>query len=74
MSITSNSIVLDWINNDLKFKPKVTDIQTEFENGYKFGEILFNLKLISNKEFNSFKNSTKLEDIKKKFHITQKSS
>ena len=67
MSITSSSIVLDWINNDLKFKPKVTDIQTEFKNGYRFGEILFNLKLISNKEFNRFKNSTKLEDIKKNF-------
>ena len=41
-------ILNNWLNNNYKFEPKITDIQNDFKNGYKFGELLFKLELISN--------------------------
>ena len=67
MSITVNFTVLNWLNNELNLNPNICNIQNEFQNGYRFGEILLNIKAISNKEFSSFKNTTKKEDIKNNF-------
>ena len=50
MSIETNSYVLNWLNDDLNIKPKIINISKEFQNGYKFGELLFNLKLISSED------------------------
>ena len=44
-------ILNNWLNNNYKFEPKITDIQNDFKNGYKFGELLFKFELISNEDF-----------------------
>jgi len=64
---TSDFIVLNWLNEELNLNPKIEIIQKDFQNGFRFGEILLNLKLISEKEFNEFKNSTDINDIKNNF-------
>ena len=67
MSITVNYIVLNWLNNELNLNPNVDNIHMEFQNGYRFADILISLKLISKKEFYLFKNSQELEEIKGNF-------
>ena len=64
---TSDFIVLNWLNEELNLNPKIEIIQKDFKNGYRFGEILLNLKLISEKEFKEFKNSTDIKEIKNNF-------
>ena len=46
MSNISDFIVLTWLNEELNLNPKIEIIQKDFQNGYRFGEILLNLKLI----------------------------
>ena len=53
--MSSASIVLDWLNNEIKMRPKIVDIIQEFSNGFKFGEILYKLKEISLEELKSLK-------------------
>ena len=64
---TSDLIVLNWLNEELNLNPKIEIIQKDFQNGYRFGEILLNLKLISEKEFKEFINSTNIKEIKNNF-------
>ena len=67
MSISANFMVLNWLNKELNLNPNVDNIHMEFQNGYRFADILLSLKLISKKEFYLFKNSQKLEEIKENF-------
>ena len=53
--MSSDSIILDWLNNEIKLKPKIINIKEEFADGYKFGEILYKLKEISLEELKSLK-------------------
>ena len=69
MSITANFTVLNWLNYELNLNPNICNIQNEFQNGYRFGEILLQLKLITNKDFSLFKDSSKKEDIKDNFKL-----
>ena len=66
--MSSNEIILNWLNSDLKFQPNIKDITKEFSNGYKYAELLHILNEISLKEFEQFKNSNNLEEIKENFN------
>ena len=69
----SDSLVLDWLNNEIKFNPKVINIKEEFSNGYKFGEILYKLKEITIDELKSLKKKALTFDVKKSnFSIIKK--
>ena len=72
MSKISDFIVLNWLNEELNLNPKIGIIQKDFQNGYRFGEILLNLKLISEKEYNEFKNSNDLKVISNNFILLKK--
>ena len=65
--MSSNEFILDWINQELKPKTEIKNISKEFSNGYRFAELLYNLKEISSDEFKTFKNSKNLEEIKYNF-------
>ena len=53
--MSSDSLVLDWLNNEIKLKPKVENIIEEFADGYRFGEVLYKLKEITLDEYKSLK-------------------
>ena len=53
--MSSDSIVLNWLNNEIKLKPKILNIIEEFSDGYLFGEILYKLKEITLDELKSLK-------------------
>ena len=66
--MSSNELILNWLNSDLKFQPNIKDINKEFSNGYKYAELLHILNEISLKEFEKFKNSNNLEEVKSNFN------
>ena len=68
----SSEIVLNWVNNKIKLRPKIKDIKTSFSNGYHFAEILFILKLISQEEFSNFVNNENYTDKKSNFSKIEK--
>ena len=68
----SCEIVLNWVNNEIKLRPKIYDIQKSFSNGYHFGEIFFILKLISPEEFSQFVNTDNISDKKTNFSKIEK--
>ena len=71
--MSSDSLVLDWLNNEIKFNPKVINIKEEFSNGYKFGEILYKLKEITIDKLKSLKKKAHtFEDKKSNFSIIKK--
>ena len=53
--MSSDSLVLNWLNNEIKLKPKVENIIEEFSDGYRFGEVLYKLKEITSEELKSLK-------------------
>ncbi len=65
-------ILNNWLNNNYKFEPKITDIQNDFKNGYKFGELLFKFELISKEDFNLYQNSNIKQEIEDNFYLLQK--
>ena len=62
--MSSNALILDWINNDLKLEPKVINISKEFSNGIRFAEVLYALNEINSKELEEFKTTNESRDIK----------
>ena len=68
----SSEIILNWINNEIKLRPKIKDIKTAFSNGYHFAEILYILKLISLEEFSNFLNTNNYYDKKLNFSKIEK--
>ena len=71
MSI-SDVLINNWLNNELKFEPKIVNIQKEFRNGYNFGKLLLKLGLISDYVFNLYKVSNGKNDIDKNFSVLEK--
>ena len=71
MSI-ADILINNWLNNNLKFEPKISDICKDFKNGYYFGVVLSKLELISDKEFNNYKNSDKSIDVKDNYSLLEK--
>jgi hypothetical protein len=63
--MSSDSLVLDWLNNEIKLKPKVENIIEEFSDGYRFGEVLYKLKEITLDEFKSLKKAPETLEEKK---------
>ena len=65
--MSSNSLILSWLNKELKCQPNIKDIAKEFSNGYKFAIVLQLLNEISSKELKEFKDSKNIEEIKNNF-------
>ena len=42
-----SNLILSWINDEVCLSKKITNVETDFQNGYFFGEILsrFNQQL-----------------------------
>ena len=47
-----SELLYDWLNKKVRMLPKIEYIRKEFSTGYRFGELLNKLELISNSEFN----------------------
>lgn len=76
-----SELLYDWLNKKVRMLPKIEEIRKDFSTGYRFGELLNKLALISNSDFNknykesndyfiirnNYKNFTK--DIKEKLGI-----
>lgn len=71
MSTSSSLLLLDWLNNEIKFRPKITDIVYDFDNGFKFGIVLFKLKEITREQIERYKNTNNPSDIKQNFELLQ---
>ena len=66
-------IILNWLNDELKFDPKIKYISKEFSNGYHFAEILYKIDEINETQLNEFKNdSTNRLLIKENFNLIKK--
>ena len=65
--MSSNDLILNWLNEELKSQPNIKDIAKEFSNGYKFAIVLRLLNEISLKELKEFKDSKNIEEIKNNF-------
>ena len=65
-------ILNNWLNNNYKFEPKITDIKNDFKNGFKFGELLYKFELISDEDFNLYQNSDNNKDIEANYSLLQK--
>ena len=59
-----------WLNNELKLSEKITNIQTQFSNGFFFGEILSKYELLP--QFNEFNNTNNKLHITKNYSLLQK--
>ena len=69
MSSSSSIILLDWLNNEIKFRPKITNIVFDFDNGFKFGIVLYKLKEITREQIEQYKNNDNPSDIKRNFGL-----
>ena len=56
--LVSEEIILNWLNNELQFEPKIKNISKEFSNGYNFAEILYKINEINETQLNDFKKDT----------------
>ena len=70
--MSSDELILDWINNELKLEPKVVNITKEFSNGYRFAEVLHALKEITSNELKEFKNTKNIKEMKINFQKIKK--
>ena len=71
MSI-ADILIINWLNDELKFEPKISDIYNDFKNGYYFGQLLSRLGLIKDEELNLYKISNESNDIKNNFSLLNK--
>ena len=60
----------EWLNKEVKLSVKITDITSQFANGYYFGELLHKYDLLP--QFNEFKNTMIPLDITRNFSLLQK--
>ena len=65
--MSSNDLILNWLNEELKCQPNIKDITKEFSNGYKFAKVLHILNEISSEELEEFKDSKNSEEIRNNF-------
>ena len=56
--LESEEIILNWLNNELNFVPKIKNISKEFSDGYLFAEILYKIKEIKEDQLKEFKKHT----------------
>ena len=70
MSI-SDILVNNWLNNEIKFEPKIEDIYSQFKSGYYYGILLNKLQLISEEEFNLYIDSNELNIIEQNFILLE---
>lgn len=62
--------LLNWLNKEVKLSATITDISSQFANGYYFGELLSKYQLLPT--FNEFKNTKNTLDITKNYGLLQK--
>ena len=62
--------LLNWLNNEIKLSVPITDIPSQFANGYYFGELLSKYKLLPT--FNEFRNTMIPLDITRNYGLLQK--
>ena len=62
--------LLNWLNNEVKLSVPISDISSQFANGFLFGELLSRYKLLPT--FDEFKNTTNRLDITKNYGLLQK--
>ena len=70
MSI-SDILVNNWLNNEIKFDPKIEDIYSQFKSGYYYGILLNKLQLSSEEEFNLYKDSNESNIIEQNFILLE---
>ena len=71
--LESEKIILNWLNNELEFEPKIKNITKEFSDGYNFADIFYKLNEINEDQLDEFNQDTsdKLL-IKKNFILIKK--
>jgi hypothetical protein len=47
-----SELLYDWLNKKVRMLPKIEEIRKDFSTGYRYGELLNKLALISNSDFN----------------------
>lgn len=62
--------LLNWLNKEVKLSITISDISSQFANGYYFGELLSKYQLLPT--FNEFKNTKNTLDITKNYGLLQK--
>ena len=71
--ILPEEIILNWLNKDLNFTPKVKNISKEFSDGYNFAQILYIIKEITESQLEDFaKDTTDMRSIKNNFSLIKK--
>ena len=53
--LESEEIILNWLNDELNFDPKIKNISKEFSDGYLFAEILYKINELDENKLNEFK-------------------
>ena len=71
MSIT-DTIINNWLNLDINFEPKISNIYNEFKDGYNFGQLFLKLGIIKENDANLYKNTNKFREIRENFYLLQK--
>jgi hypothetical protein len=71
--LLSEEIILNWLNDDLEFEPKIKHIPKEFSDGYNFAVILSKIKEITDSQFKEFnQNPTDKRGINNNFILIKK--
>jgi hypothetical protein len=68
----TEDLILNWLNNEIKLDPPVRFISKEFANGYRFGEILYKIKEITENQFHEFSNKDNTYAIRDNFILVKK--
>ena len=71
--LLSEEIILNWLNDDLNFEPKIKNIPKEFSDGYNFALILSKINEITDSQFKEFiKDPTDKRGISDNFILIKK--
>ena len=71
MSIT-DTLINNWLNLDINFEPKISDIQIDFKNGYYFGQLFLKLGIIKEDDADLYNNTNKNSEIRENYYLLQK--
>ena len=71
MSIT-DTLINNWLNQDINFEPKISNIHIVFKNGYYFGQLFLKLGLITENDADLYKITNKFSEIRENFYLLQK--
>ena len=67
--INSDEFLLKWLNEEVKLNPHVQNIVKEFSTGFRFAEVLYNLKIITENQFKKFSKINNVYNIKENFKL-----